>query len=465
MSTSMVKKMWSGRFHLKENSLMEKFNASLPFDKRLYQEDIRGSMAHADMLNRIGVLSAKEHQQITSGLKKIQQEMESGKFLFSTGHEDIHMAIEARLTELIGKIGGKIHTARSRNDQTALNTKLYLRSKTKEITKKISRLQKELVSLAEKNLTVVLCGYTHLQRAQPVLLSHHLLAYFEMLKRDFSRFNDNLIRMDECPLGAGALAGTPHAIDRKSVAKALQFSDVTHNSLDTVSDRDFVLDFLTSSSILMMHLSRFSEELILWNSQEFGFVILPQEFCTGSSMMPQKINPDAPELIRGKTGRVYGNLMSLLTTMKGLPLSYNKDAQEDKEPLFDSIDTLNMCLDILITMLPKIKFNKDTMMQSTKQGFVLATDMADYLVKKNLPFRDAHQVVGQLIAHASKTNSYLEDLDLKALKKFSTKFEKDVFKILNIENSINARKTIGGTALSCVKNEIQRAKTILKAQN
>jgi argininosuccinate lyase len=457
----MTKKAWSGRFDQKESPLMEEFNASLGFDKRLYLQDITGSLAHAAMLKKIGLLSTIEHKKISGGLKQVKKLIDDGKFKFNLADEDIHMAIEAKLTKLIGPVGGKLHTARSRNDQVATDTRLFVREQNLLALQKLIALQKVIVKLAKKNLGTILPGYTHLQRAQPVLLSHHLLAYFEMLVRDFHRFSSNFQRLDQCPLGAGALAGSPIPIDRKNTAKALGFTEPTCNSMDTVSDRDFVLDYLSASSILMMHLSRLSEELIIWSSQEYGFITLPKGFCTGSSIMPQKVNPDAPELIRGKTGRVYGNLMALLTTMKSLPLAYNKDMQEDKEPLFDSADTINMCLDVLIQMLPGAKFNACKMQHATKEGFLLATDVADYLASKGIPFRKAHEVVGNLVQHCEVNNTYLEDLDLKTLKKFSSTFEKDVFKVLSIENSVNSRKSFGGTAISCVKKEIARAEKLL----
>lgn len=441
---------------------MERFNASIGFDQRLYAQDIQGSLAHAAMLKKIGLLSAKEHEKIQKGLKKVQKEIESGKFEFKNSQEDIHMAIESRLTEIIGPTGGKLHSARSRNDQVALDCRLYAREQNQVVIKSLKALRKILVGLAKKNLKVILPGYTHLQRAQPVLVSHHLLAYFEMLTRDQKRFEENLDRIKECPLGAGALAGSPIPIDRQFVAKKLGFADVTHNSLDTVSDRDFVLDFLSASSILMMHLSRFCEELVLWSSQEFQFVQLPQGFCTGSSMMPQKVNPDAPELIRGKTGRVFGNLISLLTTMKSLPLAYNKDMQEDKEPFFDSVDQVTLCLEVMNEMTKGLKFNQAAMQQATKEGFLLATDLADYLAQKGLPFRKAHEVVGQLVQKAIQKNCGLEDLSFETLKKQSAFFKKDVKKILSMQNAVDARRSLGGTATSNVKKEIARAERLLK---
>jgi argininosuccinate lyase len=460
----MTKKAWSGRFDAKENALMERFNASVSVDKRLYEEDIAGSFVQAKMLKKIGILTVAELKKIESGLKRILEEIRSGKFVFSDAQEDIHMAVESRLTEIIGPAAGKIHTARSRNDQVALDTRLFVRKATNETLLKIRALQSHLVGLAARNLGAILPGYTHLQRAQPVLLSHHLLAYFEMLQRDHSRFADNLKRLDQCPLGAGALAGSPIPIDRAMTARELGFSEPTHNSLDTVADRDFVLDYLAAAAILMTHLSRFAEELVLWNSQEFGFVILPEDFCTGSSMMPQKVNPDAPELIRGKTGRVYGNLVTLLTVMKGLPLAYNKDMQEDKEPLFDSVDTVCICLDVLTAMLPRTRFNAERMNEATKLGFVVATDLADYLAKKGLPFRQAHEVVGTLVRLAIKRGCGLEDLELSVLHEHCQLFDDDVYGTLAVSNSANARRSLGGTALSCVKKELARAKKFLKSR-
>lgn len=458
---SMSKKAWSGRFAGKENPLMERFNASIGVDMRLYAHDIEGSLVHAMMLKRIGILSADDFKKIDSGLRQVLGEINSGSFKFSVEQEDIHMAVESRLTQIIGPVGGKVHSARSRNDQVALDTRLYASDMSLIMAGRILRLQTVLIELAEKNVDTVLPGYTHLQRAQPILFAHHLLAYVEMLDRDWDRFMTTIERLDACPLGAGALAGSPIPIDREFVAEELGFATPTHNSLDTVADRDFLLDFLSAAAIAMMHLSRLSEELVLWSSQEFGFIRLPDDFCTGSSMMPQKVNPDAPELIRGKTGRVYGALMSLLTTMKGLPLAYNKDMQEDKEPFFDAHDTLADCLDVLIAMLPGVQVNKERMRLATKEGFLLATDAADYLVKKGLPFREAHEVVGKLVRLAIEKKCGLEDLSLAELREESKLFDKDVAEVLNVENSINARASYGGTAKSQVKKQISRIKKIL----
>lgn len=444
---------------------MEKFNASIGFDFKLAAYDVQGSLAHVKMLAQTKIISSEELQKIRAGLFQIQKEIENGTFKFSPKQEDIHMAIEGRLAELIGETAGKLHSARSRNDQVALDTKLFVREKTKEICQLIRDFQKALVDLAQKNQDVVLPGYTHLQRAQPILLAHHYLAYFEMLERDRSRFNDNLKRLDQSPLGAGALAGTSLGIDRDFTAKELGFAEPTHNSLDSVSDRDFVLDFLSATAICQMHLSRLSEEWVLWSSQEFGFITLPQGFCTGSSMMPQKINPDAPELIRGKTGRVFGNLLALLTTMKALPLSYNKDMQEDKEPLFDSAETLTLCLQVLVALMPDIRIHSVKMRAALKEGFVLATDAADYLVKKGLPFRETHELVGKLVQLAQKQNCGLEDLPLADFQKESKLFAEDIKPVLNIQNAVEARKSFGGTAKENVRRELERARKILKMLN
>jgi len=457
----MKKKAWSGRFAAAENPLMEAFNASIFFDKRLFEQDIDGSLAHAAMLKKIGILKADELTKIQTGLQRVREEIRAGNFAFEAAQEDIHMAVETRLTELIGPLGGKLHSARSRNDQVALDCRLYVRHKTEDVLKLIRKVQKEFVSQAQQHIKTVMPGYTHLQRAQPILLAHHLLAYFEMLERDHSRFSDNLKRLDQCPLGAGALAGSPIPIDRHLTATKLGFSEPTHNSMDTVADRDFVLDFLSSSATLMLHLSRFAEELVLWSSQEFGFVQLSQGFCTGSSMMPQKVNPDAPELIRGKTGRVYGNLVSLLTTMKALPLCYNKDMQEDKEPLFDTADTIIMCLSVLAAMLPGLVFDVKKMRQATKEGFLAATDLADYLARKGLPFREAHEVVGKLVQLAQEKGIGLDDIDLPTFKKASLLIQKDIYEVLSIEACVNARISVGGTATKNVQIELKRASKIL----
>ncbi|MBX7147763.1 argininosuccinate lyase [bacterium] len=456
-----TKKMWSGVFSKESNPLLEKFNESLSFDKRLYAEDIEGSIAHSKMLAKIGLLTAAEAKSIQQGLAQVKKEIEAGKFEFSIKLEDIHMAIETRLTQIIGDTGKKLHTARSRNDQVALDIRLYSIKNLKGISTKLTALQKALVALAEKEGFCPMPGYTHLQRAQPIYFAHHLLAYVEMLARDKSRVTDTLKRIVS-PLGSGALAGSPFKLDREFVARELGLNGVTQNSLDGVSDRDFACEILFNIALLMTHLSRFAEELILWCSQEFSFVKLPQEFCTGSSMMPQKVNPDAAELIRGKTGRAYGNLISLLTTLKGLPLAYNKDMQEDKEPLFDSLDTIHMVLDVLTAMVPGIKANKETMKKATEEGFLLATDVADYLAAKGLPFREAHEVSGKLVQHCIAAKTTLEKLPLSELKKFSKLFGNDIGDFLDIEKSIDRRNVTGGPAKNQVQAQIKRLKKELR---
>lgn len=461
MKSAKNTKAWGGRFSERTAALMERFNASIPFDCTLALYDVEGSLAHAQMLAKIGVLTARELVKIERGLKTIAREIADGRYVFDIADEDIHMSVERRLTALIGPLGGKLHTARSRNDQVALDVKLYCRAFLKRWSQKTAELIATLTDLAAHHSKTILPGYTHLQRAQPILLAHHLLAYAWMSARDLSRIQSMEPRLTISPLGAGALAGTTLPIDRHFVAQHLGFNGVTPNSLDTVSDRDFVLEILSTASIQMMHFSRLCEELVLWSSQEFGFVTLPQGFCTGSSMMPQKVNPDAPELIRGKTGRVYGNLMALLTTMKGLPLAYNKDMQEDKEPLFDTVDTLDICLDVLLAMLPDIQFNTDKMQAATAEGFVLATDVADYLVQKGLPFRDAHAVVGALVQYCLSHRTVLEKLSLDELRRHSPLFKGDIADVLSAESSVSKRKSAGGTAPEEVKKQITALRKIV----
>ncbi|MDO8519127.1 MAG: argininosuccinate lyase [Deltaproteobacteria bacterium] len=456
------KKAWSGRFSRPSSSQLEAFNNSLPFDRRLYAEDIQGSKAHAKMLAKIGVLSAEDAKKIEKGLGEIQTEIEQGTYPFNPELEDIHMAIEARLTEKIGPAGAKLHTARSRNDQVATDMRLHCRKKLGETACLLAGLEGALVTLAEEKGLIPMPGYTHLQRAQPILWAHHLLAYFEMFERDKERLLQISKRTNVSPLGSGALAGSTFPIARELTAKELGFDSVSANSLDAVSDRDFVAEFIFALSLIMVHLSRFSEELILWSSQEFGFVALPQEFCTGSSMMPQKMNPDVPELVRGKTGRVFGHLMGILTVLKGLPLAYNKDLQEDKEGLFDALDTVFACVKILTEMVPHLNPNAEKMAQAAEEGFLLATDVADYLAGKGLPFREAHEVSGKLVRDCIEKGTVLEKLSLSELKKYSDLFGEDVKSWLSVEASINRRKSVGGTARSEVKNQISRAKKILK---
>ena len=455
-------KPWSGRFTQKTDKLVEEFNASISFDKRLYKHDIMGSIAHARMLTKVGIIKKREAERIITGLKAIEKEIEAGKFRFTSDMEDIHMAIEKRLIEKTGPVGGKLHTARSRNDQVALDIRLYLRDEIGEVKGLIRELQKTFVGIAKKNLDCIMPGYTHLQRAQPILFSHHLLAYYEMLKRDNERLADCYKRVNVMPLGSGALAGSPYPLNREFVAKELGFTGVTGNSLDAVSDRDFCIEFCSAAAILMMHLSRLSEEMILWSSSEFGFIELSDAFSTGSSLMPQKKNPDVPELMRGKTGRVYGNLVSLLTTMKALPLAYNKDMQEDKEALFDTIATIKECLKVFSPMLRTMKLNKKKMLDATKSGFLTATDAADYLVKKGVPFRESHHIAGRVVAYCIKTSQGLEDLSIDEWRGFSKAFGKDIKEVISVEASVKSRKAKGGTAPEAVKRRLKEIEREMK---
>jgi len=435
---------------------------SISFDKRLYACDIEGSIAHCKMLARCKIISPSESQKIQKGLKRILKECDEGRFQFKDELEDIHMNIESRLRELIGPTAGKLHTARSRNDQVCLDIRLYLRNEVDETVKEINRLCKTLVSLAKKNIDKVIPGYTHMQRAQPVLLSHHLLAYVEMLLRDKDRFLDARKRINIMPLGSAALAGTNFPIDRQYTAKLLKFPEISHNSMDAVADRDFAAEFCSASALLMMHLSRFSEELVIWNSSEFGFVELSDAFTTGSSIMPQKKNPDAAELIRGKSGRVFGNLVSLLTLMKGLPLAYNKDLQEDKEPLFDSADTVKTCLKIFTGMMQSAKFKSLSIEELSTSGFLTATDMADYLVLKGVSFREAHEVTGKIVAYCLDNGKTLDKLSLKELRKISKRFDEDVSEHIALKNSVDRKNIYGGTAKKQVKAQISRLTKKLK---
>lgn len=462
MAKNKNKKAWAGRFSKGTDKLVEEMNASISFDKRLYRHDIMGSLAHSQALVKAGILTPKEAQKIAEGLKEVEKEIREGKIKFTAGMEDIHMAIEQRLTEKIGALGGKLHTGRSRNDQVALDMRLYLRDEIFEIINLIHELQNTIVSKAGENLEVIMPGYTHLQRAQPVLLSHHLLAYYEMLKRDMGRLLDCLERMDEMPLGSGALAGSPYGLDRKFTAKLLGFSRVTENSLDGVSDRDFIIEFLSAASIISTHISRLSEELILWSSQEFGFIELSDDFSTGSSIMPQKKNPDIAELGRGKAGRVFGNLVAMLTVMKGLPLAYNKDMQEDKEPLFDTIDTIKDVLRVFSPMIKAMKVNAGRMLKATSAGFLNATDAADYLAKKGLPFREAHHAAGSAVAYCIKNEKTLDELTLDEWKKFSRLFDDDIKKAISIKRSLNTRRVYGGTAVETVKKRLSEVKKELQ---
>ena len=439
-------KLWGGRFATGTADSVEAFTASIEIDARLYRHDIMGSIAHAKMLAKQRIIPAGDARKIIRGLQTIQREIDGRKFKFSQADEDIHMNIERRLTELIGPAGGKLHTARSRNDQVALDMRLFLRDEVGLIVDGLHALGQELASAASKHLDVIMPGYTHLQRAQPVLFSHHLLAYFDMFERDGERFNECLTRINVLPLGSGALAGTTFPIDRAYVAKLLGFPRVSKNSIDAVSDRDFLLEFLASSSILFVHLSRLAEEFVLWSTQEFGFVELPDGYCTGSSMMPQKKNPDVPELIRGKTGRVFGHLQALLTIMKGLPLAYNRDLQEDKIPLFDTVDTVKACVKIMGEVIAGMKVRRERMLSAVQDGFMNATDLADYLVERALPFRAAHAVAGKVVQFCLAHGKRIEELTLVELKRFSDKFEKNVYKYLSAEAAVERRRAVGGTA-------------------
>lgn len=458
MSTVNTEKLSSARFSEATDEFVEIFTASVDFDQRMAEEDIEGSGAHAKMLHKIGILTEQELADIERGLTQISEEIQSGQFNWSIKQEDVHMNIEARLTALIGIAGKKLHTGRSRNDQVATDIRLYLRKEIGLIKRQLSRLQNALLDLAEQEASTVMPGFTHLQVAQPVTFGHHLMAWFEMLKRDRERLDDCLKRTNIMPLGAAALAGTSYPIDRVMTAELLGFSGPSANSLDSVSDRDFAIEFTAAASLIMMHLSRFSEELVLWSSAQFDFIDMPDAFCTGSSIMPQKKNPDVPELVRGKSGRVTGHLMSLLMLMKSQPLAYNKDNQEDKEPLFDTVDTLLNCLRAFADMMPHIKSKKDKMHQAARRGFATATDLADYLVRKGMPFRDAHEVVGQAVKLGLNTKRDLADLSLAELQQFSALIERDVFDILTLEGAVAARKHIGGTAPETVLAAIKAAR-------
>ncbi|MCU7917669.1 MAG: argininosuccinate lyase [Candidatus Thiodiazotropha sp. (ex Epidulcina cf. delphinae)] len=451
-------KLWSGRFNEPTDAFVEAFTASVEFDQRLYQYDIQGSIAHATMLAGQGILSDAERDAIVQGLEQIRKRIENGDFAWSVALEDVHMNVESALTEAIGDAGKKLHTGRSRNDQVATDIRLWLRDEIAAIRTAILRLQAALLDKAELETETVLPGFTHLQTAQPVTFGHHLMAWFEMLERDRERLADCNSRVNVMPLGAAALAGTTYPIDRHRTAELLGFSRPAENSLDAVSDRDFAIEFSAAASILMMHLSRFSEELIIWSSAQFGFIELSDGFCTGSSIMPQKKNPDVPELIRGKTGRIFGHLMALLTLMKSQPLAYNKDNQEDKEPLFDTVDNLKGSLKVFADMVPAITCRKEAMRQATMQGFATATDLADYLVRKGIPFRDAHEVVGRAVAFGVAEGRDLSEMSLQELQGFSKAIEADAFEILTLEGSLAARDHIGGTAPNQVRAAIARAR-------
>lgn len=448
-------KLWGGRFSKDTDSIVDDFNSSISFDRRLYKYDIKGSIAHALMLSECSIISKEECEKIVSGLEGISKDIERGKIEFDVDCEDIHMNIEKLLTDRIGAAGKKLHTARSRNDQVALDFKMYVLDEINDIKCLMLQLMSTLLSLADNHSGTIMPGYTHLQPAQPVTFGHHLMAYFEMFKRDVGRIEDCFKRTDVMPLGSCALAGTTYDIDRNLTAQILEFSGITRNSMDGVSDRDFAVEFLSCLSIVMMHLSRFCEEIILWCSPSFSFIELDDGFSTGSSIMPQKKNPDVAELIRGKTGRVYGSLMGLLTVMKGLPLSYNKDMQEDKEPVFDSVDTVKMCLKTFTPMLKTIKVKKDNMERACSLGFLNATDAADYLAKKGVPFREAHEIAGKLVAYCVDKGKTLDELTIDEYKNVSSKFSADIYESIDIRNCVNNRKTYGSPSEEMVKQAVQ----------
>lgn len=453
-----MKKPWGGRFKEKTSKAVESFTESVSFDCRLWKYDIEGSIAHAKMLGKQGIVPREDSKKIIKGLEEIAVEIEAGKFTFRQDLEDVHMNIEAALTKKIGDAGKRLHTARSRNDQVALDLRLYLRAEIKEITSLLISFRHTLINAAEKHLDALMPGYTHMQRAQPVLLSHHLLAYAEMLQRDVERFSDTMKRLNRLPLGACALAGTTFPIDRAYAAKLLGFDGIVMNSIDAVSDRDFAIEFLSASSILVMHLSRLAEELILWTTEEFRFIELPDAFTTGSSIMPQKKNPDVAELVRGKTGRVYGNLFALLTIMKGLPLSYNRDLQEDKIPVFDTVDTVKACLTVLNEMFPGVHFNTARMFDTAGDAYSTATDIAEYLVKRGMPFRKAHEVTGKIVSYCIHKGKKFQELTLTELKTFSDIISEDVYSCLSPEESIRNKKSSGSPSVKEVKKQIKRFK-------
>lgn len=462
MSKEKTNQSWGGRFSEPVDAFVARFTASVDFDQRLYRHDVMGSIAHATMLAKVGVLTDDERDTVIAGLQAIEKEIEAGQFVWSTELEDVHMNIEARLTEQVGIVGKKLHTGRSRNDQVATDIRLWLRDEIDLILSHLTRLQEGLLGLADEHAETIMPGFTHLQTAQPVTFGHHMLAWFEMLSRDYERLVDCRKRTNRMPLGSAALAGTTYPIDRAMTCELLGFEAVSGNSLDGVSDRDFAIEFCAAASITMMHLSRFSEELVLWTSAQFQFVDLPDRFCTGSSIMPQKKNPDVPELVRGKSGRVFGALMGLLTLMKGQPLAYNKDNQEDKEPLFDAADTLRDSLRAFADMVPAIVPKQEMMREAALRGFSTATDLADYLVGKGLPFRDCHEIVGHAVGYGVKTGKDLAQMSLAELQQFSSHITDDVFAVLTLEGSVNARNHIGGTAPAQVRAAVQRGRELLK---
>ncbi len=457
----MSDKPWSGRFTEKTDRSVESFTSSIHFDSRLYPYDIEGSIAHCRMLARQSIISEDEASRIIEGLGRVARDVERGRFELDEALEDVHMNIENRLTQEVGKVAQKLHTARSRNDQVVLDVRMYLRDEVKKILAQLTAFRQALVTLADEHMDVIMPGYTHLQRAQPVLFSHHIMAYYEMFTRDRQRFEGVLKRTDVMPLGSAALAGTTYRIDPAYTAKLLNFHDISANSMDAVGSRDFIMEFLSAAAICMVHLSRLSEEIILWSSREFGFLEIPDAFATGSSIMPQKKNPDVPELVRGKTGRVIGSLVTLLTVMKGLPLAYNRDMQEDKEPLFDAVDTLSMCLAVYRRLVPKLKVNRSILAEAVTKGYLNATEVADYLVGKGMAFRDAHHCTGQVVRYAMDQGKELHELDLHDFERFSKFFKEDIFGLLTPEQMVNRRLSSGGTATRNVLQAIAGAVELL----
>ena len=452
-----MSKLWGGRFQKSTDKKVDDFNSSIRFDKRMYKQDITGSIAHAKMLGKQGIIAKEDSEKIVEGLLAVLSDIENGKAEFLIDAEDIHMNVEKLLTDKIGDSGKRLHTGRSRNDQVALDLRMYLMDETAEICEMLKALMEGLVTLAKEHTETIMPGYTHLQKAQPITFAHHLMAYFEMIKRDFDRLSDCRRRTNILPLGSGALAGTTYPLDREFVAEELGFSAVSMNSLDGVSDRDFAIELASCLSMIMMHLSRFSEELILWSSHEFSFVEMDDAYSTGSSIMPQKKNPDVAELIRGKTGRVYGDLMGLLTMMKGIPLAYNKDMQEDKEQIFDAVDTVKLCIPVFLDMIMTMTVKKENMLKGAKGGFTNATDVADYLVKKGMPFRDAHEVVGKLVFYSISMDKNLDDLTIDEFKQFSDIIGEDVYDAISMETCVNGRTVVGGPAKETVENAIRVA--------
>ncbi len=457
-----MSKLWGGRFTKDTNKLVEEFTASISFDQKLAKEDVEGSLAHVQMLGECNIIPLEDVEKIKAGLFEIKGKIEAGTMEYSVEHEDIHMNIEKQLIDMIGPVGGKLHTGRSRNDQVATDMHLYLNRKTKEIIKLVEEVQQALLNQAKVNVETIIPGYTHLQRAQPISFAHHIMAYFWMFQRDKERLQDSLKRVNWSPLGAGALAGTTFPIDRTLSAKILGFDTIYPNSMDAVSDRDFIVEFLSIASLIMTHISRISEELVIWSSQEFQFIELDDSFCTGSSIMPQKKNPDVPELLRAKTGRVFGNLIGLLTVLKGLPLAYNKDMQEDKEGMFDTVETLEGSLQLLAPMIDTMVVKKNVMRKAVNQDFSNATDIADYLVTKGVAFRDAHEIIGKIVLYSIGKEKYLLDLTIEEYGQFSTLFEEDIYDVLSPEHVVGARKSFGGTAPEQVNEQIKLAELKMK---